>query len=196
MSSDASGSGDASGSSDASGKGLIAKLMPRYVVPPLPALSDREKLALLIGTGLGSGFMKPMAPSWASIPGFFLFAIASRISVWAAVVIFAAMLWPAVWSGTICERLLRKKDPRPVVIDEIAAVPFALWPLWIHWPVHWVSWAVLFAIYRVADFLKPWPANSLQSVKGGLGILIDDLISSAYMGVALYLFMRFFPGVV
>jgi phosphatidylglycerophosphatase A len=119
----------------------------------------------------------------------------SRLPLPVALGIFAAVLVPSVWSGTICERLLGRKDPRPVVIDEIAAVPFALWPLWFHWPVHFVSWAILFAIYRFADYLKPWPADSLQMLRGGIGILVDDLISSAYMGVALFVFIRFFPGV-
>ena len=169
------------------------ELIPRYQVPPLPPMTGTEKLALLIGTGLGSGFAKPFAPSWGSIPGFFYFILVSRLPLPVALAIFAALLLPAVWSGAICERLLGCKDPRPVVIDEIAAVPFALWPLWFHWPVHLVSWLILFAVYRLADFLKPWPADSLQSVTGGMGILIDDLISSTYMGIALFAVIHFFP---
>jgi phosphatidylglycerophosphatase A len=169
------------------------ELIPRYQVPPLPPMTGAEKLALLIGTGLGSGFAKPFAPSWGSIPGFFYFILVSRLPLPAALAIFAALLPPAIWSGTICERLLGRKDPRPVVIDEIAAVPFALWPLWFHWPVHLVSWLILFVLYRIADFLKPWPADSLQSVTGGTGILIDDLISSTYMGIALFAVIHFFP---
>ncbi len=171
-------------------------LVPRYEVPPLPPMSGMEKIALLIGTGLGSGFAKPMAPSWGSIPGFFLFILVSRLPLPFALAIFAALLPPAVWSGTVCERLLGRKDPRPVVIDEITAVPFALWPLWFHWPLHLLSWVILFAIYRLADFLKPWPADSLQCLSGGLGILIDDIISSTYMGIVLFVFIYFFPPVV
>ena len=177
-----------------SSKPAWRELIPRYQVPPLPPMTGTEKIALLIGTGLGSGFAKPMAPSWGSIPGFLYFIHLTRLPLPAAIGIALLFLIPSVWSGTICERLLARKDPRPVVIDEIAAVPFALWPLWIHWPTHLLSWAILFAIYRVADYLKPWPADSLQSVKGGLGILIDDLISSSYMGIALFAFIRFFPG--
>jgi len=177
-----------------SSKPAWRELIPRYQVPPLPPMTGTEKIALLIGTGLGSGFAKPMAPSWGSIPGFLYFILLTRLPLPAAIGIALLFLIPSVWSGTICERLLARKDPRPVVIDEIAAVPFALWPLWIHWPTHLLSWAILFAIYRVADYLKPWPADSLQSVKGGLGILIDDLISSSYMGIALFAFIRFFPG--
>ena len=168
--------------------------IPRYQVPPLPPMTALEKVALVIGTGLGTGFIKPMAPSWGSIPGFLYFVAVGALPHCAAAGIFALVLPVAVWSGTISERLLGTKDPRPVVIDEIAAVPFALWPLWIEWPSHLTSWAILFAIYRLADFLKPWPANSLQAVKGGLGILIDDVISSLYMGIALFAFIRFWPG--
>jgi len=183
-------------SSEPAGWRKVTQLIPRYVVPPLPRMDFREKVALLIGTGLGSGFIKPMAPSWASIPGFFYFIAVSRLPIPWALAIFAALLPPAVWSGTVCERLLALKDPRPVVIDEIAAVPFAHWPLWLHWPVHPVSWVILFAIYRFADWLKPWPANGLQSVTGGMGILIDDVISSTYMGMGLFAVIHYFPALV
>ena len=171
------------------------ELIPRYEIPPLPAMSGREKLALFIGTGAGVGFAKPFAPSWGSIPGFLYFILVSRmLPWWAGSAVFAVVLIPSVWSGTICERLLARKDPRPVVIDEIAAVPFALWPLYGQWPAHLCTWVILFVIYRVADYLKPFPANSLQSITGGLGILIDDLISSTYMGFAVWIWLRYFPG--
>ena len=166
---------------------------PRYEVPSLPKMSAREKTALLIGTGLGCGFAKPCAPSLASIPGFALFILVIRLPLGAALAIFAALLLLAVWSGSICERLLGRKDPRPVVIDEIAAVPFALCPLLIQWPQHLPTWLVLFAVYRFADYIKPYPANSLQNIHGGLGILIDDIISSTYMGVALWAWILYFP---
>lgn len=171
-------------------------LIPRIEVPALPPMNGRERLALLIGTCFGCGFMKPAAPSWASIPGFFYFIAVSRLPTPAAVAIFALVLVPAIWSGTICERLLARKDPRPVVIDEIAAVPFALWPLWLHWPVHLSTWIILFVIYRFSDFIKPWPANSLQSVKGGLGILIDDVISSIYASLPLWFCVLHFPAMI
>jgi len=159
-------------------------------------MSGTEKFALLIGTGLGTGFIKPCAPSWGSIPGFLYFILVSRLPLPVAIPTFGVVLIPALWSGTICERLLARKDPRPVVIDEIAAVPFALWPLWFHWPAHLLTWLILFAIYRFADWLKPWPADSLQSLKGGLGILVDDIISSAYMGILLLAWLHFFPGLI
>ena len=170
------------------------ELILRYEVPPLPRTSAREKIALVIGSGLGTGFIKPCAPSWGSIPGFLFFIAASGMPhLWGAV-LFAAVLPAAIWSGTVCEGLLGRKDPRAVVIDEVAAAPVALWPLWFHWPIHAVTWVVIFGVYRLADYLKPWPANRLQSLKGGLGILIDDLISSLYVALALLAAIRFIPA--
>ena len=173
--------------------GLWEKLRPRYEVPPLPTMSAREKAALLIGTGFGCGFAKPCAPSLASIPGFAFFILAVRLPPGLALALFAAVLALAIWSGSICERLLGIKDPRPVVIDEIAAIPFALWPLYLQWPRYPCSWLVLFALYRFADYIKPFPANRLQSIRGGPGILIDDVISSTYVGVALWAWIHYFP---
>jgi phosphatidylglycerophosphatase A len=158
-------------------------------------MSGTEKIALLLGTGFGSGFLKPMAPTWGSIPGFLYFLLLSRLPLPIALALAFALLIPSVWSATVSERLLARKDPRPVVIDELAAAPFALWPLWFHWPLHPVSWVILFALYRLFDFLKPWPADSLQSLKGGLGILVDDLISSTYLALPLLALIHFFPAV-
>ena len=84
-----------------SGKASWRKLIPRYEIPRLPAMSALEKVALAIGTGLGSGFAKPFAPSWGSIPGFLLFVLVSRLPLWAALGIFAALQPVAVWSGTV-----------------------------------------------------------------------------------------------
>jgi phosphatidylglycerophosphatase A len=103
------------------------------------------------------------------------------------------MLIPAVWSATISERLLGGKDPRPVVIDEIVATPFALWPLWMHWPGHWVTWVLLFGVYRLMDYLKPWPACKMEGIKGGWGIVMDDIVSATYMGIGVMAVMRAWP---
>ena len=37
-----------------------------------------------------------------------------------------------------------------------------------------------FAVARFMDIVKPFPAYRLQSLKGGLGITIDDFVSSVY----------------
>ncbi len=38
-----------------------------------------------------------------------------------------------------------------------------------------VTLGLAFVSFRVMDVLKPWPANRLQRVPGGWGIVLDDL---------------------
>ena len=39
---------------------------------------------------------------------------------------------------------------------------------------------VFFCVIRFVDIVKPWPARQLQSVPGGLGIVVDDLFANIY----------------
>jgi len=77
-----------------------------------------------------------------------------------------------------------------VVIDEIAAVPFAAWPLaLLHTPPWWL-WLAVFIAWRLADIVKPFPARRFESLPGGWGIVMDDLMSAVYVGVAFWAYFR------
>ena len=39
---------------------------------------------------------------------------------------------------------------------------------------------VFFAVVRLIDIVKPWPARSLQAIPGGRGIVIDDFVANLY----------------
>ena len=46
--------------------------------------------------------------------------------------------------------------------------------------VGWLGATIGFFIFRVMDIIKPWPANRLESLHGGLGIMADDVMAGAY----------------
>ena len=50
--------------------------------------------------------------------------------------------------------------------------------------------AAAFVLFRIFDVLKPPPANGLQRLGGGLGILVDDLVAGAMALVVLQLVVR------
>ena len=86
------------------------------------------------------------------------------------------------------EILLQKKDPPEVVIDEvlgqwIACLPFASLALW--------EYLAAFVLFRFFDILKPWPVRALESVGGGLGIMIDDAAAGLYAMLCLAALHRF-----
>jgi phosphatidylglycerophosphatase A len=55
---------------------------------------------------------------------------------------------------------------------------------WIGLPVPVI---VGFILFRFFDRVKPYPANKLERIPGGLGIMADDLVAGlyAYLGVML-----------
>jgi len=79
------------------------------------------------------------------------------------------------------------KDPGQVVVDEgvgflftVALLPTDAWTL-----------IVGFFVFRALDIVKPPPARQLESLPGGWGIVVDDVIAGIYgnliLRVLLYL---------
>ena len=161
--------------------------LPRLQLPALPALSLPERAALFFGCGFGSGFLKPGPGTWGSAVGFLYFGLLLQMPPWAALLATLLGLALGVWSSGICERLLQKKDPGEVVIDEIASIPLALWPIFgVPHASPWV-WVAGFVGFRVLDIAKPFPIKQLQCIRGGLGILIDDVVAALLTSVLVWL---------
>ena len=71
------------------------------------------------------------------------------------------------------------KDHSSVVIDEVAGMLLAL----AFVPHTLMAYFGAFILFRVFDIWKPWPISwADKSVKGGLGILLDDLIAGLFAG--------------
>lgn len=87
-----------------------------------------------------------------------------------------AIVLIGTWASQDAERLLGKKDPGAIVVDEVAgmAVSVLLLPL--------TPGAIIagFVLFRVFDIAKPYPANTLQRLPGGVGVMIDDLVAGLY----------------
>lgn len=80
------------------------------------------------------------------------------------------------------ERLLNKKDPGCIVIDEVVGMLIAL--SFIPYDLKIIFLA--FLIFRVLDTLKPFPAGRLQNLHGSVGILADDLIAGIYTNMVMF----------
>jgi phosphatidylglycerophosphatase A len=85
------------------------------------------------------------------------------------------------WSGTIAERHFGRTDPGQVVIDEVMGM---LITLFLN-PVGWIGALGAFLLFRVADVIKPYPANRLERLRGGVGVMADDGMAAIYANIAL-----------
>ena len=87
-----------------------------------------------------------------------------------------------IWAGTRTEQLAERKDPGKIVVDEVAGQLIALFPLvFVKWSMIMVM--VSFILFRFFDIVKPYPANRLQDLKGGAGVMCDDLVAGAYAAI-------------
>lgn len=95
-----------------------------------------------------------------------------------------------IWAATRAERLLGKKDPGAVVVDEVAGQLIAF--LFVPWQTTW-TWTVVagFVAFRVFDIWKPYPVRRLEGLGGGLGIMADDMLAGFYAATAMSLLVTF-----
>lgn len=93
------------------------------------------------------------------------------------VVLFAVSI-AGTWAATRAEKLLGKKDPGAVVVDEVAGQLVAL--LFVPRGAAWWIIVAAFVAFRVFDIWKPYPLRRLEQLGGGLGIMADDLLAGFY----------------
>jgi len=137
-------------------------------------------IALALATALGMGYA-PVAPgTFGSAAGLVLWWLLPRsigVQLFAIVAVFAL----GSWSGSVAERHFNSTDPGPVVLDEVLGMLITLFMN----PVGWAGAIIGFLLFRVADIVKPYPANRFEALHGGLGIMADDAMAAVYSNIAL-----------
>lgn len=140
----------------------------------------RPFIALACATALGAGYA-PFAPGTVgSAVGLIIWWLLRGTpsgQAAAIVVLFVA----GAWSGSIAERYAKRTDPSFVVVDEVVGM---LITLFLN-PVGWVGASIGFLVFRIADIIKPYPANRLERLPGGWGVMADDAMAAVYSNLLL-----------
>jgi phosphatidylglycerophosphatase A len=136
--------------------------------------------ALPLATAAGVGYV-PFAPgTFGSAVGLLLWALLPTSPAVHATTIVALSV-AGTWSGTIAEQHFGRRDPAQVVIDEVVGM---LITMFLN-PVGWPGAAGGFVLFRLADIIKPYPANRLERLRGGMGVMADDAIAAVYANLIL-----------
>ena len=124
-----------------------------------------------LATGCYLGLI-PKAPgtfgTLLGIPLSYLFLSLGEYGYYIATLLF---IFLSIVIAELYDRTLKEHDHQTIVIDEVAGylVAFIGLPFQIFWIV------LAFLLFRFFDVLKPFPINRLDRIKGGLGIVLDDL---------------------
>ena len=137
-------------------------------------------VALAFATVLGVGYA-PVAPgtfgSAAGLLLWWLLPATPAVQIGVIVVLFVV----GSWSGSVAEKHFGRTDPGQVVVDEVMGMLITL----LFVPVGWPGAILGFLIFRVADIIKPYPANRLESLHGGIGVMADDGMAAIYANIVL-----------
>jgi phosphatidylglycerophosphatase A len=84
-----------------------------------------------------------------------------------------------IWAAGREEERLGTRDPRVIVIDEVAGMLVACWghPRTLPWVLG------LCLAFRFFDVVKPLGIDRLQALPGGLGVVADDLLAGVYVSL-------------
>jgi phosphatidylglycerophosphatase A len=144
----------------------------------------RVERALL--SALGLGFLPGPTGTWASAataallvavhgssPGPFAPAVLAALA--AGVVVTLAFAGRTAEGGS--------SDPSWVVSDEVAGQALALALAGtIRSGSGWIATVLAFLLFRAFDIGKPGPVGAAERLRGGLGVLADDLLAGAFAG--------------
>jgi phosphatidylglycerophosphatase A len=139
---------------------------------------------VLLATGFGIGFL-PISPgSWASLlalPIAWTIVWLSGVAGLAVATGLAfALGW---WAAATVAKASSTKDPAVIVIDEVAGQ----WLVLLRPPLDPLAYVLAFLLFRILDIWKPWPVRwADREVRGGLGIMLDDLLAAVYAVVLLW----------
>jgi phosphatidylglycerophosphatase A len=143
--------------------------------------------AHFIALGFGSG-LAPRAPgTFGTLAAVALYwALAQALAPLAIAFLAIPLFFLGVWACDVTGRHLGVPDHGAMVWDEIVAfLPLAALAS-SSIPLQ----ALAFALFRLFDIWKPYPIRLVErNVKGGFGVMVDDLIAAAYAYVLFILFI-------
>ncbi len=125
----------------------------------------------------------PLAPGTVgTLAGVFLFYLFSCFDTSIFLLTVTAIFFLACWASQWAEIILGEKDSPKIVIDEVIGYLIAMALL----PPTFAMMAGGFVFFRILDIMKPPPARQIdRNMKGGLGVVLDDVTAGIYTNIIL-----------
>ena len=146
---------------------------------------SRDRLILAFARVEPAGLIPVMPGTFGSLAGVFLapFLFMPLGFPERCILLFILFIAGAL-AGNRAEKILGKKDPGEVVIDEV----FGQWATYLPFAsLSWPGYLAGFFFFRLFDITKPWPVNASENwLPGGWGIMIDDALAAVYAMPCLY----------
>ena len=141
-----------------------------------------DRWVIFIATGCFSG-KSPIAPGTiGSLLGLPLCIFLAKYNLWISIAVITGFILFAICIAGEAARLMNSKDPGCIVIDEIAGIMVTF----LNLDLNLLNITSGFFLFRFFDIVKPFPVRYVEKrIKGGAGIVLDDLLAGVYSHVFL-----------
>jgi len=149
-----------------------------------------KKIILAIGTGLGVGYIPFFPGTMGSLWGVIIYLLLQFFTFslfWYMLVTFC-IIFLGIWISGRCEKIFKDKDHRFIVIDEIAGFLVGM----IGIPPFPGFLILGFLFFRLFDIIKPFNIDKLQTLKGGWGVVLDDIAAGLLANMLLKILISMF----
>ncbi len=145
-----------------------------------------NSLVKIIATFFYAGFFPLVSGTFASFMAAVLFYFVQNNAFVYWCITAVSIILGFLFSGS-AERIFGQKDPRSIVIDEVAGMFLCMAFL----PRDLKYLLAGFFLFRLLDTLKPFPAGRLQNLKGSTGIMLDDIVAALYTNIILQVVFKY-----
>lgn len=145
------------------------------------------RLKPLIGSVFNIGFLPNAPGTWGSLFALIpIYFIGTYLPTYAMLLFSLLCTLLTLWVAEDCEKAWGG-DPSPLVMDEFAgqSMTFVWIPFFPHVSYNLVLLMGGFFFFRFFDIKKPLGVDRLQTLSGGMGIVIDDLLAGIYAFICL-----------
>ncbi len=143
-------------------------------------------LIKLFATGLGLGYIPKLPGTAGSVLGIVLVWIFAPLSFGLYLSVVVTLTIIAIWISDQAEGIFQEKDSQKIVIDEVVGVLVTF----IAVPLTGLTAVIGFVLFRFFDIVKPPPIRQSQKLKGGLGVVIDDVAAGVFANIVLQVLIR------
>ncbi|MFY0648283.1 phosphatidylglycerophosphatase A [Sulfitobacter geojensis] len=161
------------------------------------------KLAQMIGTIMGVGYIRPAPGTWGSLVAlpwaWLLHVIGGLPLLVLAIVVGFFKGW---WATARMTAGQDDHDPSEIVVDEvigqwIALLPlsYAAWSMEISILAMWPGWIAAFALFRLFDITKLGPIGWADRMNTPLGVMLDDVIAGLFAALGVLVLAALYHGV-
>ncbi|MCL5031227.1 MAG: phosphatidylglycerophosphatase A [Bacteroidetes bacterium] len=140
-----------------------------------------------IGSGFYTGYIPFSSGTFGSLAGLIIYYIPGFEKPFILIPAIILFTFYGVYVGTKFEKVYGE-DPSECTIDEVVG----MWISLLFVPKNLIISIIAFLIWRFFDITKPSPARQMEKLKGGFGIMMDDVVAGFYSLVLVHLILFIF----